>query len=185
LDWRNAWSSYETRNSLVFPGKNLWGHKGRQCQPRLFATTENPWLQSGKLVTSASFFWGEQDFLLAKAVAALHNEPAFQASSPKTFSRLSGRLFLDNFRGSSRCCLGEISSQMESSGDSANQNWRVPMGGLWALLTILGPILLGLVLLYAVLRNRARASRREIDRTERATRRMHRQIAREEKEDGG
>ena len=59
------------------------------------------------------------------------------------------------------------------------------MGGLWALLTILGPILLGLALIYAVLRNRARASRREIDRTERATRRMHRQIAREEREDVG
>lgn len=59
------------------------------------------------------------------------------------------------------------------------------MGGLWALMTILGPILLGLALLYAVLRNRARASRREIDRTERATRRMRQQIAREEKEDGG
>lgn len=59
------------------------------------------------------------------------------------------------------------------------------MGGLWALMTILGPILLGLALLYAVLRNRARASRREIDRTERATRRVHQQIAQEDKEDGG
>ena len=59
------------------------------------------------------------------------------------------------------------------------------MGGLWALVTILGPILLGLALLYAILRNRARASRREIDRTERATRRVHQQIAQEDKEDGG
>lgn len=59
------------------------------------------------------------------------------------------------------------------------------MGGLWALMTILGPILLGLALLYAVLRNRVRASRREIDRTARATRRVHQQIAQEDKEDGG
>lgn len=59
------------------------------------------------------------------------------------------------------------------------------MGGLWALMTILGPILLALALLYAVLRNRARASRRDIDRTERATRRVHQQIAQDDKEDGG
>jgi hypothetical protein len=59
------------------------------------------------------------------------------------------------------------------------------MGGLWALITILGPILLGLALLYAILRNRARASRRDIDRTERATRRVHRELAQEDKEDRG
>ena len=59
------------------------------------------------------------------------------------------------------------------------------MGGLWALVTILGPILLGLALLYAILRNRAGASRRGIDRTERATRRVHREIAQEDGEDRG
>ena len=57
------------------------------------------------------------------------------------------------------------------------------MGGLWALVTILGPILLGLALLYAILRNRTRAGRRGIGHTERATRQTHQQIAQEEKED--
>jgi hypothetical protein len=33
-------------------------------------------------------------FALANSAAALHKEPAFQASSPKTLSRPSGRLFL-------------------------------------------------------------------------------------------
>ncbi|MBB4642438.1 hypothetical protein [Rhizorhapis suberifaciens] len=57
------------------------------------------------------------------------------------------------------------------------------MGGLWALLTILGPILLGLVLIYAIVRNRTRGGKRGIEHTERATRRMHEQIAREEQDD--
>lgn len=59
------------------------------------------------------------------------------------------------------------------------------MGGLWALVTILGPILLGLALLYAILRNRTRSGRRGLDRTERATRRMYQEIAQEEREDRG
>lgn len=54
------------------------------------------------------------------------------------------------------------------------------MGGLWALVTILGPILLGLVLIYALVRNRTRAGKRGIAHTERATRRLHKQIAQEE-----
>ncbi|HKR18095.1 hypothetical protein [Rhizorhapis sp.] len=59
------------------------------------------------------------------------------------------------------------------------------MGGLWALLTILGPILLGLVLIYAVVRNRTRAGRRGIQHTERATRRLREEIAREEQDERG
>ena len=54
------------------------------------------------------------------------------------------------------------------------------MGGLWAIMTILGPVLLGLILLYALIRNRRHRSRKEIERTEQATRRLHEQTAREE-----
>ena len=54
------------------------------------------------------------------------------------------------------------------------------MGGLWAIMTILGPVLLGLILLYALIRNRRNSSRKEIERTEQATRRLHEQMAREE-----
>jgi hypothetical protein len=57
------------------------------------------------------------------------------------------------------------------------------MGGLWSVVTVLGPILLGLVLIYALLRNRRRRSQQDIARTEQATRRLHEQIAQDEKED--
>lgn len=57
------------------------------------------------------------------------------------------------------------------------------MGGLWSIVTIVGPIVLALVLLYALLRNRRHSSRAEIERTEQATRRLHEEIAREEKRD--
>ncbi|WP_147414241.1 hypothetical protein [Sphingomonas gilva] len=44
-------------------------------------------------------------------------------------------------------------------------------GGLWGLLTILGPIVLAAVLIWAILRNRG--NRRGIERTEDATRRNY------------
>lgn len=44
-------------------------------------------------------------------------------------------------------------------------------GGLWGLLTILGPIVLAAVLIWAMLHNRS--SRREIERTEEATKRLY------------
>jgi len=41
-------------------------------------------------------------------------------------------------------------------------------GGWWSLLTVLGPLLLGGVIVWALLKNR-KAPKSEIDRTERAT----------------
>lgn len=42
-------------------------------------------------------------------------------------------------------------------------------GGFWSLLTVLGPLLLGGAILWALLRNR-QTSRNDLDRTEHATR---------------
>ena len=44
-------------------------------------------------------------------------------------------------------------------------------GGLWGLLTILGPIVLAAALIWAMLHNRS--SRREIERTEEATKKLY------------
>ena len=44
-------------------------------------------------------------------------------------------------------------------------------GGLWGIITILGPIVLAAVLLWAILNNRT--SKAEKRRTEEATKRMH------------
>lgn len=52
-------------------------------------------------------------------------------------------------------------------------------GTLWGLMTIVGPILLGLALLWALLHNRR--SREEKARTERATRELYEQSDREDK----
>ena len=48
-------------------------------------------------------------------------------------------------------------------------------GGGWAIITIVGPALLALVLLWALLRNRKRSRPSDIDRTERATRDLYRE----------
>ena len=48
-------------------------------------------------------------------------------------------------------------------------------GGSWGIITIVGPILLALVLLWALLRNRKRSRPTDIDRTERATRDLYRE----------
>lgn len=53
-------------------------------------------------------------------------------------------------------------------------------GTFWGIMTIVGPILLGLVLLWALLHNRR--SRAEKARTERATRELYEQLDREDKE---
>jgi hypothetical protein len=42
-------------------------------------------------------------------------------------------------------------------------------GGSWAIINIVGPILLGAVLLWALLRNRKARRPEDVDRTERAT----------------
>ena len=53
------------------------------------------------------------------------------------------------------------------------------MGSLWGLLTVLGPILLGGILLWAVLNNRR--SKSAHDHSERATHDLYKQIDREDK----
>ena len=52
-------------------------------------------------------------------------------------------------------------------------------GGLWSVMTVVGPILLGLVLLYALLRNRQRSARQRAV-TEQATRDLQEQLNRED-----
>ena len=52
-------------------------------------------------------------------------------------------------------------------------------GSLWSLLTVLGPILLGAILLWAVLSNRR--SKAQNDRTEAATHDLYKNIDREDK----
>lgn len=42
-----------------------------------------------------------------------------------------------------------------------------PSGGFWSLLTILGPLVLGIAILWAILKNR-KAPQRDIERTEHA-----------------
>ncbi|WP_156680306.1 hypothetical protein [Sphingomonas profundi] len=46
------------------------------------------------------------------------------------------------------------------------------MEGLWSLITIVGPILLAAVLIYALVTNRRR-TRAQVERTEEATRRQY------------
>jgi hypothetical protein len=48
-----------------------------------------------------------------------------------------------------------------------------PSGGLWAIMNIVGPLVLAAVLLWALLRNR-KAKPRDIERTEDATRELYR-----------
>ena len=48
-------------------------------------------------------------------------------------------------------------------------------GGSWGIVTIVGPVLLALVLLWALLRNRKRSRPSDVDRTERATRDLYRE----------
>jgi hypothetical protein len=56
-------------------------------------------------------------------------------------------------------------------------------GGLsWALINIVGPLLLALVILYAVLRNR-KSKPEEIERTEQATRELYREEDRAHRDD--
>lgn len=52
-------------------------------------------------------------------------------------------------------------------------------GEWWSIMTIVGPVLLGIVLLWAVISNRR--SRRETDRTEAATHNLYDTIDREDK----
>jgi len=60
-----------------------------------------------------------------------------------------------------------------------------PSGGLWPIITIIGPLLLAAVLLWAMLRNRA-SRPSEVDRTERETSNLYDQeeAARKAEDDG-
>jgi hypothetical protein len=48
-------------------------------------------------------------------------------------------------------------------------------GGSWGIITIVAPLLLGAVILWALLRNRSKSRPEDIDRTERATRDLYRE----------
>ena len=52
------------------------------------------------------------------------------------------------------------------------------LGSQWGLLTIIGPILLAVAIGWAILHNRG--SRRDVERTEEATRRMYDEQSRED-----
>jgi hypothetical protein len=54
-------------------------------------------------------------------------------------------------------------------------------GSIWALVTIGGPILLGIVLIYVMMSNRRHRTPEELARTEAATRELHRQLDAEDK----
>lgn len=54
------------------------------------------------------------------------------------------------------------------------------MGGLWGVMTVVGPIVLALVILYALFRNKTASSDRDIARTERGTRELREQLNRED-----
>lgn len=58
------------------------------------------------------------------------------------------------------------------------------MENLWALMTIVGPILLGGVLLWAILRNRQQRTPQSEARTERATHELYDEMEREDKKRG-
>ncbi|TZG24882.1 hypothetical protein [Sphingomonas montanisoli] len=59
----------------------------------------------------------------------------------------------------------------------------IPAGSFWSIITIVGPLLLGLALAYAVIRNR-RMTRAQNDLSERATRQNKLDAAIEEGADG-
>lgn len=56
---------------------------------------------------------------------------------------------------------------------------RFDMEGLWSLITIVGPILLAAVLIFAYVRNRQQP-KSEVDRSERGARELREQIDRED-----
>lgn len=57
------------------------------------------------------------------------------------------------------------------------------MGNLWGVVTILGPILLAAVILWALLRNRQRETPRDLARTEAATERLYEEVDADDKRD--
>lgn len=59
------------------------------------------------------------------------------------------------------------------------------MGSLWGVMTIVGPILLGLALLYALLRNRAETRPGDRAASDRAAARLRHELDREDKSRDG
>ncbi|GLT00405.1 hypothetical protein GCM10007897_17910 [Sphingobium jiangsuense] len=57
-------------------------------------------------------------------------------------------------------------------------------GEIWSIVIIGGPILLALVLLYALLRNRTQRNQPPMDVTERGTRELREQLDRDDKQGG-
>lgn len=57
-------------------------------------------------------------------------------------------------------------------------------GEIWSIVIIGGPILLALVLLYALLRNRTQRNQAPMDVTERGTRELREQLDRDDKQGG-
>lgn len=58
------------------------------------------------------------------------------------------------------------------------------MGELWSLLTVLGPVLLGLVLIWALIRNRKERTAQSEARTESGTRNLYDRLDREDHQGG-
>jgi hypothetical protein len=57
-------------------------------------------------------------------------------------------------------------------------------GSIWGIVTIGGPVLLGLVLIFVIVSNRRKSRPGDIARTEQATRELHRQLDAEDKAGG-
>ncbi|MGK2910039.1 MAG: hypothetical protein ACSLE1_09630 [Sphingobium sp.] len=55
------------------------------------------------------------------------------------------------------------------------------MDGMYAVMSVVGPILLGAVILYAVLSNRRKNSAGDLAKTEHATKKLHEELDREDK----
>ncbi|HEY9578783.1 MAG TPA: hypothetical protein VIR65_02845 [Rhizorhapis sp.] len=59
------------------------------------------------------------------------------------------------------------------------------MGGLWSILTVLGPILIAVVVIWAIWRTRRETRPGDVARTEAATRDLRNDIDREDKQRDG
>lgn len=55
---------------------------------------------------------------------------------------------------------------------------------LWGVMTVIGPILLGAALIWALMRNRQQRTRKSKELTEKATRDLYEQLDREDKQGG-
>jgi hypothetical protein len=58
------------------------------------------------------------------------------------------------------------------------------MGELWSLMTVLGPIILGLALIWAIMRNRRQRNTRSEAQSDAGTRDLYNQLDREDRQGG-